>query len=102
MSEKVEDLSIEWTNDEGVLVTKQLDMAILSKGAWATVMFLYQDLDRKTGEYNDPKVRLERYRKSGGTYRSQSRFKISSEKQARAIIEHLQGWFPPEETEEKA
>lgn len=50
MSETVDELTV--TYQEGDVTTvKELDKVVLTKGAWATVMFRYQDLDRKTGEF---------------------------------------------------
>lgn len=79
--------------DEGKLVRKEVDRAVLSKGAWATLMFLYQELDRKTEEWREPKIAIVRFKKSGGTYRKQSSFNISSEKQARQIVANIEKWY---------
>jgi hypothetical protein len=35
-----------------------------------------------------------RFKKSKGSYRKQSSFNISNEKQARQITEVLEGWYP--------
>ena len=57
MSETVDDLTV--TYHEGELMTvKELDKVVLSKGAWATIMFRYQDLDRKTGEFGPDKYTM--------------------------------------------
>lgn len=93
MAEKAEDLTITWTDDEGTVVTKELDKLILSKGAWTTIMYLYQDINRKSGEYGPQKVRIQRYQKYEGQYRPRSKFNISSSKQARKILEGLHAWF---------
>lgn len=93
MSESVEELTFDYTDEDGRLVRKQLDKEILSKGAWATVMYLYQDLDRSTNEYRVPKISIVRYRKNEGVYRKQSSFNISSEKQGRHIINVLGRWY---------
>ena len=48
MSAEVEELTVEYTDEEtGEVVIKELDKEVLSKGAWPTVMFFYQDRDRK-------------------------------------------------------
>ncbi len=93
MSESVEDLTFDYTDEDGRLVRKQLAKEVLSKGAWATVMYLYQDLDRSTNEYRVPKISIVRYRKNEGIYRKQSSFNISSEKQGRHIITVLDRWY---------
>jgi len=90
----VDDLSCEWEED-GQLKVEQLDKFILSKGAWSTIMFLYRD--RKNDDtWSDPKVRIQRYRKQHGRYTSQSKFNISSGRQARKICGQLEQWFPGE------
>ena len=92
MAETLEELSYNY-EDEGKLVRKEVNRAILSKGAWATVMFLYQELDRQTESWRDPKIAIVRFKKSGGVYRKQSSFNISSEKQARQIVEVIERWY---------
>jgi len=57
------------------------------------VMFLYQELDRKTESWGPPKVSIVRFKKSGGVYRKQSSFNISSEKQARQIVDVIEKWY---------
>ncbi len=92
MSKSVEELTVNWEQD-GVLLVKELDKVILSKGAWSTVIFKHQDLDRKTGEYGPPKFSIRRYRKMSGEYRQQNKFVISSEKQAAEIRDALSAWL---------
>ena len=92
MSEKVEDLTIAYEED-GKLLTKELDKAVLTKGAWATVMFRYQAWDKKKEEYGPEKYMVRRYRKMNGVYSPQSKFNISSRAQAEKVIEILQGWI---------
>jgi hypothetical protein len=92
MAETIEEVSYNY-EDEGKLVRKEMKKEILTKGAWATVMFLYQELDRKTEAWGPPKVSIVRFKKSGGVYRKQSSFNISSEKQARQIVEVIEKWY---------
>ncbi len=90
----IEDLSCEWEED-GELKVEQLDKNILTKGAWATIMFLFRD--KKTdGSWAEPKVRIQRYKKQYGRYTNQAKFNISSAKQAKLIATQLQAWFPEE------
>jgi len=93
MSDALDDLTYDY-EDEGVLVRKQLDRVILARGGWATVMFLYQELDRDTGSYRTPKMAIVRFKKWKGAYRKQSSFNISNEAQARQIAEVFEGWYP--------
>jgi hypothetical protein len=92
MAETIEEVSYNY-EDEGKLVRKEIKKEILTKGAWATVMFLYQELDRKTEAWGPPKVSIVRFKKSGGVYRKQSSFNISSEKQARQIVDVIEKWY---------
>ncbi len=89
----IEEITMNYEDEEGKLVVKELDKFILSKGAWSTIMFLYQNLNKRTGEYSEPMVRIARYKKSGDFYRLQSKFNISSKAQALKIISKLQEWY---------
>lgn len=91
MSETVDDLTVNFEED-GVVVTKELDKVVLTKGAWATLLFRYQDWDRAKEEYGPEKYTIRRYQKRYGEYKQKSKFNISSREQAQKIIETLQGW----------
>ncbi len=93
MPDSLDELTYDY-EDEGVLVRKQIDRAILTKGSWATVMFLFQELDRAKAQFRAPKMAIVRFKKSKGSYRKHSSFNISNEKQARQITEVLEGWYP--------
>lgn len=90
----IDALNANWEDPETKdLITKQLAKEVLSKGSWATVCFLVQDLDRQKKIYRAPKISVRRYKKSGGAYRYQSGFNISSEKQARELTTIIEKWF---------
>lgn len=93
MNESVEDLTVEY-EENGQIVVRELDKVVLSKGLWATVLFRYQELDPSSGEYGPDKYLIQRYKKSGGQYKRNSKFNISSQDQARKIIKALQAWLP--------
>ena len=93
MPETLEELTYDY-EDEGVLVRKQVDRAVLTKGSWATVMFLFQELDRAKGKFRPPKMAIVRFKKAKGSYRKQSSFNISNEKQARQIASVFEQWYP--------
>ena len=95
MAETIDEVSYNY-EDEGKLVRRELRKEILTKGAWATVMFLYEELDRKTEVWGEPKVSIVRFKKQGGVYRTQSNFNISSEKQARLIVDVIERWYAPD------
>ena len=92
MAETIDDISYDYEED-GRKVREQLAKEVLTKGAWSTIMFKFRELDRKNDEWRAAKVAIVRYKKFNGAYRKQSSFNISSEKQARAIISTLEGWF---------
>ncbi|MFH0919222.1 MAG: hypothetical protein V1913_02580 [Fibrobacterota bacterium] len=89
----VNTISINYEED-GKLLVKELKKQILSKGAWTTIMFLYQEYDRATDLYKPPKVSLRRYQKKDGNYIQRSKFTISSEKQAHLIAKKIVEWYP--------
>lgn len=91
MSETVDDLTVNFEED-GVVVTKELDKVILTKGAWSTLLFRYQDWDRQKEQYGPDKYTIRRYQKRYGEYKQKSKFNISSREQAQKIIAALQVW----------
>jgi hypothetical protein len=93
MAETLDELTYDY-EDEGVLVRKEIDRVVLTKGGWATIMFLFQELDRTSGKFRAPKMAIVRFKKSKGSYRKQSSFNISSEKQARQIAGVFESWYP--------
>jgi len=92
MAETVEELTVAY-EDGGIETVKELDKKVLTKGAWATVIYRYQDWNRSKEEYSPDKFTIRRYQKRDGEYQQKSKFNISSEKQAREIISALQEWL---------
>jgi hypothetical protein len=99
MASDVNDLTIEYEED-GVVVVRELDKVILSKGAWATVLFRYRQWEAKKEDYGPDRFSIRRYRKVRDEYRQQSKFNISSADQAKKIVEALQGWLQEGDSEE--
>lgn len=91
MAETVDELTVEYHEGDEMTV-KELDKVVLTKGAWATLMYRYQDLDRKTGEFGPDKYTIRRYQKRNGEYSQRSKFNISSKDQAQQIIAALTKW----------
>jgi hypothetical protein len=91
MAETVDELTVEYHEGDEMTV-KELDKEVLTKGAWATVMFRYQDLDRKTGDFGSEKYTIRRYQKRNGEYSQRSKFNISSKDQAKKVIAALSKW----------
>jgi hypothetical protein len=83
--------------EEGQVLRKELEKEVLSKGSWTTIMFLYQDLDRKSGDYGPRKVSIRRFQKREGVYLPRSKFEISSAAQAKSICQKINDWYPEED-----
>ncbi|MGH8549914.1 MAG: hypothetical protein ACRERU_15175 [Methylococcales bacterium] len=91
MVSEIEDLSVDYI-DNGIQTIKQLDKQILSKGAWTTILFRYQDWDRSKNAYGPDKFTIRRYQKRNGEYQQKSKFNISSAEQAKKMIQALEKW----------
>ena len=98
MATDVDELTVDYTED-GQLVSKQLDKIILTKGAWSTILYRFQDWDRKKEEYGPEKYSIRRYQKRNGEYQQKSKFNISSRAQAEKIVDALQTWIGESESE---
>lgn len=92
MSQKVEELTVTYIENDLEKV-KELDKVILTKGAWATIIFRYQEWDAKKEAYGPDKFTIRRYQKRNDRYFQQSKFTISSKDQAEKIIAALNGWI---------
>jgi hypothetical protein len=91
MSATIEELTINYEEDD-VLVVKETGKEVLSKGAWTTILYRYNNLDRKTEEYGKDMYTIRRYQKRQGEYMMKSKFNISSAEQAKKIISTLESW----------
>ena len=91
MATDVDELTVTYMED-GIETVKQLDKKVLTKGAWSTVIYRYQDWNRAKEEYGPDKYTIRRYQKRNGEYQQKSKFNISSKDQAEKIIEALQDW----------
>ena len=92
MAETIDAISLDWWDESGVQRVRQLDKAILSRGAWTTILFAFQELGRDGVSWGDVKFRVVRYQKRGGRYLPQSKFTFSSAKQAAQVAEILSTW----------
>ncbi|MBZ4202562.1 MAG: hypothetical protein LAC70_05475 [Methylovulum sp.] len=92
MAETVDELTVSYL-DGDVETVKELDKKVLTKGAWATVIYRYQDWNRSKEEYGPDKYTIRRYQKRNGEYQQKSKFNISSKDQAQNIIAALQDWL---------
>ncbi len=92
MSSTVDELTVSYEED-GVEIIKELDKEILTKGAWATVIFRFQQWEKAKEAYSGDKYVIRRYQKVAGEYRPKSKFAISSADQAQKIVAVLSKWL---------
>ncbi len=92
MSSDVNELTVNYEED-GILLVKELDKEILSKGAWTTILYRYQNWNKTKEEYSKEMYTIRRYQKRDGDYLAKSKFNISSPEQAQKIIAALQKWI---------
>lgn len=91
MAETIDELTVNY-EENGVQLVKEVDKEILSKGAWATILFRYRDFDQATQDFGPDKFTIRRYQKRNGQYQTKSKFTISSVAQAEKIVETLTRW----------
>jgi hypothetical protein len=92
MATDLDELSVDY-HEDGQQLVKQLDKVVLSKGAWVTIIYRYQDWEAAKAAFGQDKYTIRRYQKRNGEYFQKSKFNISSADQAQKIIEALQGWL---------
>ncbi|TNF35646.1 MAG: hypothetical protein EP329_06040 [Deltaproteobacteria bacterium] len=92
MVENIEEITVSY-EEGGDLLVEELDKVILSRGSWTTILFKYREFDKKTEGMGPIKYTIRRYQKRNGVFRQQSKFNISSVKQARQLHEALGGWI---------
>lgn len=91
MAETIDDITITF-EEGGVVKTKELAKEVLTRGAWTTILFMYQDFDEKLQAFGPVKFSIRRYQKAGGTYKYRSKFNISHTAQAKQMIDVLTKW----------
>jgi hypothetical protein len=91
MASDISEITVNYEED-GVLVVKELEKEILTKGTWTTIMFKYQQWDKNKNDYGAILFTIRRYQKRNDEYWQRSKFNISSKEQAQKIIEVLQRW----------
>lgn len=92
MSETIDDLTISFSED-GTETVRELGKHVLSKGAWTTILYRYQEWNKSKQEYGAVKYSIRRYQKRNNQYWMKSKFNISSDDQAKKIIEILSAWL---------
>lgn len=92
MTATIDEITIAYS-ENGTETVKELDKKVLSKGAWTTIMFKYQDWDNAQNDYGPVKFSIRRYQKRNNQYWQKSKFNISSVDQAQKIIDILSDWL---------
>jgi len=92
MAETVDELTVAYTEGD-IETVKELDKKILTKGAWCTIIFKFQSWDSGKNDYTPVKYTIRRYQKRNGAYQAKSKFNISSNDQAKKIVDALSDWL---------
>jgi hypothetical protein len=92
MTETIDDITISYY-DNGIETVKELDKCVLTKGAWTTIVFQYQEWIPTRETYDEAKFAIRRYQKRNGQYWLKSKFTISSKEQAKKLIDILSNWM---------
>lgn len=98
MSATIDEITVNYEENDQLLI-KELDKVILSRGAWTTILFRYQQWSQDAQDYEPEKYMIRRYRKVGGEFKVQSKFVISNREQAKKIIGALEGWIADAEAQ---
>ena len=77
LNETIDDLTVQF-EENGQIIVNELDKVVLSKGLWTTILFRYQQWQPEKDDFGPDVYVIRRYKKSGGEYRQQSKFTISS------------------------
>jgi len=95
--ETVEDLTATREGDDRLAARKELKKQIVTKGSWATVMYLFEELTKKKDEEIwVKKFSFVRYRKMKGTFRFQKEFAVSKKDHAQIIADTMVEWLKDE------
>ena len=92
MASTIDEITVNYEED-GLLKVKELSKEVLTRGAWTTILFRFQDWNAKNNVYGPVKYTIRRYQKKNDMYRQQSKFNISNNKQADQICVILQKWI---------
>ena len=97
MNETIDDLTIAFSEESAEKI-RELGKHVLSKGAWTTILYRYQEWNEAQQAFGPTKYSIRRYQKRNQQYWQKSKFNISSDEQARKIIQVLSDWLMEENT----
>ena len=92
MAENIDDITVSYSEGD-IEVVKELDKEVLTRGAWSTIVFKFQEWDQRNEEYGAIKYTIRRYQKRHGEFKMKSKFNISNADQAQKIIDVLTKWI---------
>ncbi len=92
MAQTIDEITINYEED-GQLLVKETGKVVLSKGAWTTILFRYNNWKAANNAWDKDMYTIRRYQKRNGEYLPKSKFNISSAKQARQIVDALSEWI---------
>ncbi len=88
----IDALTVQWSDETGTVIVNELEKKVVQRGSWATVVFKYEERDRKTQEMVGPKFAIRRYRSRGDRYEVHAKFVLTGEDQARDVARALLDW----------
>lgn len=89
--EELDEIRWDWEED-GRLVRRELDRRTFARGGWATVMFLFEELDPETDAWKAPKVAIVRFQKLHGLWKKHAAWNVDAD-DARGVAAALDAWF---------
>lgn len=92
MASDINEITVNYKEDD-IQIVKEIDKKILSKGAWTTIIFRYQQWEKAKEKFGPDRYTIRRYRKVNNQYIQQSKFNISNNDQAQKIIDALKDWI---------
>ena len=91
--EELDDIRWDWEED-GRLVRREVDRRTFARGGWATVLFLYEELDAAADTWKPARVAVVRFQKVRGLWKKHAAWNLDGEREAREVIDALVAWFP--------
>ncbi len=93
--EELDDIRWDWEED-GRLVRRELDRRTFARGGWATVLFLFQELDLERDAWQPAKVAVVRFQKLRGLWKKHAAWNLAGETDVASVVEALTAWFAPD------
>ena len=91
--EELDEIRWDWEED-GRLVRRELDRRTFARGGWATILFLYEELDLEADAWKPARVAVVRFQKVRGLWKKHAAWNLDGEREAREVVAALDAWFP--------